>query len=254
MKERLLAVLRGGSATILPLLAIIGLWQAYVVITGVNAIVLPHPAAVLQEVLDHPAFYWKRSVETLWLAGGGLAIGAACGTGAAVAGWYSGLLGAMLTPFGLIFNSVPIVALIPVAVRLFGYGTGASLSIVALGSFFPIYVFTSAGFMAVPPGSNDLMQVLGAGRLRRLRELAIPSALADWAAGLRVAAATALMTALVSEYLTNTGGLGYAFAAARNDLAIARAIAASFLATGFSVTVYQALGYLEECFRARQST
>ncbi|MBB5694093.1 ABC transporter permease [Muricoccus pecuniae] len=220
------------------ILAILLFWQIWVGLSGVNSIVLPGPAAILRSLADAPGLYLSSTAQTLALAALGLVLGLLLGAGLAVLTWFSSLLAGLLTPLGIIFASVPVVALIPVLARIFGYDMRTVLAIVVIISFFPSFVFTGAGLRALPPGSADLFRVLGASTWRRLTLLALPAAVPDMSVALRLAAANSILAAMVAEFLMGTSGLGYLFAAARSDFDMEKALAASAIATVISVTSF----------------
>lgn len=220
------------------ILAILLFWQIWVGLSGVNSIVLPGPAAILRSLADAPGLYLSSTVQTLALAALGLVLGLLLGAGLAVLTWFSSLLAGLLTPLGIIFASVPVVALIPVLARIFGYDMRTVLAIVVIISFFPSFVFTGAGLRALPPGSADLFRVLGASTWRRLTLLALPAAVPDMSVALRLAAANSILAAMVAEFLMGTSGLGYLFAAARSDFDMEKALGASAIATVISVTSF----------------
>jgi NitT/TauT family transport system permease protein len=230
-------------------LLLVLLWQAWVSIAGLNAIVMPSPLGVLLDLVGDPMAYLASTGQTVLLAALGLVLGVALGTGLAVACWLSRILAGLLTPLGLVFASVPVVALIPVLARIFGYDMRTVLAIVVIICFFPAFVFTGAGLRALPPGSDDLFRVLGAGTWRRLWLLALPAAVPEWTVALRLAAANAILAAMVAEFLMGTSGLGHLFHAARGDLAMERALGASLIATVISVACFLAASRLEQAAR-----
>jgi NitT/TauT family transport system permease protein len=230
-------------------LLLVVLWQAWVSIAGLNAIVMPSPLGVLADLVGDPMAYLASTGQTVLLAALGLVLGVALGTGLAVACWLSRILAGLLTPLGLVFASVPVVALIPVLARIFGYDMRTVLAIVVIICFFPAFVFTGAGLRALPLGSDDLFHVLGAGTWRRLFLLALPAAVPEWTVALRLAAANAILAAMVAEFLMGTSGLGHLFHAARSDLAMERALGASLIATVISVISFLAASRLEKVAR-----
>jgi NitT/TauT family transport system permease protein len=217
------------------ILAILLFWQIWVAFSGVNSIVLPGPMGMLRSLAAAPGLYLASTVQTVALAALGLVLGVALGTGLAILTWFSRFLAGLLTPLGIIFASVPVVALIPVLARIFGYDMRTVLAIVVIICFFPAFVFTGAGLRALPRGSDDLFRVLGASTGKRLRLLALPAAMPDWAVALRLAAANSILAAMVAEFLMGTSGLGYLFAEARSDFDMERALGASAIATVISV-------------------
>jgi len=231
--------------------ALIVLWYLWVTTEHLNSIVMPGPGAVLREIVRQPTLYLHATLQTLALASAGLCIGMAIGCGLAMLTWTSALLSGLLTPVTLVFASVPVVAIIPILARLFGYGIMTVLVIVAIISFFPAFVFTSSGLRSVPAGSADLFHVLGARTAARLRMLALPAAMPDIGIALRVGAAHSILTAMVAEFLMGTGGLGRLFEVARSSLDMTQAIGASAIAAALSITAFVLATRIERRLRGR---
>ena len=128
-------------------------WQLWVIANSFNPIVMPTPTAVLGDLLSHPEIYLRNVGITLAVAAFGLVAGMLVGTGLAVAAWFSPIAAGLLNPLTVLFNSVPVVALIPVIARLLGYDTSTVLAIVVIITFFPSFVFASSGLRSPPPGA-----------------------------------------------------------------------------------------------------
>ncbi len=218
-------------------LVIVG-WQLWVTLAGINIIVMPKPLDVLGDVVGSPILYLQNGAETIILAAVGLALGMAFGTLIAVIAWTSRVASGIVAPLGLVFSSVPVVTLIPVLTRLFGYDIKTVVAIVVVISFLPAFVFTSAGLKTLPQGSDDLFKVLGAARLKRFIYLAAPSAVPSWMIALRLAAPPAVLSAMVAEFLMGTFGLGHLFRAAMADFDSNRAFGTSLVATLVSVACF----------------
>ncbi|WP_293812799.1 ABC transporter permease [uncultured Bosea sp.] len=234
-------------------LAILLAWEAVFSVYAINSIVMVSPSSIIRDILANAGEFGVATLRTVLLAAAGLALGMAIGTALAVATWLSRFVSGLLTPLSIIFASVPVVAIIPILARLFGYETGTVLAIVAIISFFPAFVFTTSGLRALPPGSSDLFRVLGVGKFRRLCHLALPAAIPQWAIAFRLAAANAVLAAIVAEFLMGTGGLGYVFNVARGDLAMSHALGASAIAAVISIACFFAASALERKARARWS-
>lgn len=213
-------------------------WQLWVTISGVNVIVMPKPLDVVGDILAWPGLYLQNGVQTLILAAVGLTLGMALGTFIAVLAWTSRLASGIVAPLGLVFSSVPVVTLIPVLARLFGYDVKTVVAIVVVISFLPAFVFTEAGLKSLPPGSDDLFRVLGASRWRRFMHLVAPSAAPNWMIALRLAAPPAVLSAMVAEFLMGTAGLGYMFRASLANFDSNRAFGTSLVATVVSVVCF----------------
>jgi ABC-type nitrate/sulfonate/bicarbonate transport system permease component len=172
-------------------------WQAWVTITGYNAIVMPSPREVFADLVDHADAYLAPTGATVLVAILGTACGFSVGIAMALASWASRVVGGMLLPLGLIFSSIPVVCLIPVLARVLGYGEQTVGAIVAVLTFFPTFIYTSAGLRAAPPMTPELFQVFGARRLTLLARLALPAAVPNMMIALRIGAAQSIIAAMI---------------------------------------------------------
>ena len=227
------------------ILLILALWEAVVIGRQLNAIVLPKPEDVVLAVLANPDLYLSNLASTAWVAIVGLTIGAVIGTSLAVISWSSRILSGILTPLGLMFASIPVVAIIPILARMLGYETKTVLAIVSILSFFPFFVYTSAGLRMLPPGGHDLVSVIGTSRLRYLWHLSLPAAVPSWFTAMRLAGPNAILAAMVAEFLMATPGLGTLLSEATHDLDNAIALGASLVATIVSIILFQAAQRIE---------
>ena len=106
---------------------------------------------------------------------------------------------------------------------------------------------------APPPGSADLLRVLGAGRWTTLWRLALPAAVPSWMVAFRLAAPQSVLAAMVAEFLMGTEGLGSLFRTARDQFDMDRALALSAVATVASITVFLAALAAERRARERMT-
>ncbi|NIZ10582.1 ABC transporter permease [Pseudooceanicola sp. HF7] len=244
---------RGFLAKYWGVIGVLLLWQGWVWAKDLNAIVMPQPLDVVRDLVTNPGIYLSNAALTLTLAALGLVMGMALGTAIAVLAWTSRLLSGILIPLGLIFSSVPVVALIPILARLLGYDVKTVLAIVVIISFFPAFVFTSAGLRALPPGSEDLFRVFGSSPWQRFIRLVLPSAVPSWMIALRLSAPPAVLSAMVAEFLMGTSGLGYMFRQSAADFQTDRAFGTSVVATAISVLCFTLATLAEKRVNARWS-
>jgi ABC-type nitrate/sulfonate/bicarbonate transport system permease component len=228
-----------------PIVLLLLLWQGWVSASGFNSIVLVPPGAVLSDLLRSPGAYLSPALHTLAFALGGLAIGMAAGTALALAAWFSAVLSGVATPLALCLSSTPVVCLIPIIARIFGYDSRTELIAVAVMTFFPSFVFCGAGLNEPPAMARDVFRVLHASRRQTLRLLAFPAAVPALAAALRVGATFSVLVALLAEYLMQTGGLGALFAVTMQQFHLARALGASVIAMALSVMLFEAARAIE---------
>jgi len=220
------------------IIGILVLWQAWVSISGLNAIVLPSPLSVVSDLAANPGIYASSAGKTFLVAVLGLTFGLLAGIVLALAAWTSRLLNGLLTPLGLIFSSIPVVALIPILARLLGYDIRTEIAIVAIAAFFPTFVFVGAGLQSLPAGSDDLFKVLGSSPWQRFLRLVMPAAVPNMMVALRLTAPEAVLAAILAELLMGTSGLGYMFREAAGRFAMERAFGTSIIATITAVIVF----------------
>ena len=228
-----------------PVFLLLILWQVWVSAAGYNSIVLVAPGAVLSDLLRFPGAYLLPALHTLAFALGGLGLGLVAGILLALAAWFSEMLAGIATPFALLLSSTPVVCLIPVIARLFGYESRTELIAIAVMTFFPSFVYCGTGLRQLPPMSRDVLLVLHASRWQSLRLLALPAALPALAAALRVGATFSVLVALLAEYLMQTGGLGTLFAVTMQQFHLARALGASALAMALCVLLFESSRAIE---------
>jgi NitT/TauT family transport system permease protein len=233
------------------ILGLLVAWQAWVFVSGVNEIVVPKPKDVVLDVVLNLGLYVSEAAQTLFLAVVGLFLGMFVGTALAVLAWLSRILSGILVPIGIILSSIPVVAMIPILARLFGYDVQTVMVIVIIISFFPAFVFTSAGLKALPPGSSDLFRVFGANKIRRFLYLVMPSAVPSWMIAFRLTAPPAVLVAMVAEFLMAQGGLGEMFRDSVADFQMSRAFGTSLVATIVSVLSFLGATWAEEKVKER---
>jgi ABC-type nitrate/sulfonate/bicarbonate transport system permease component len=234
-------------------LGLLALWQAWVSLADLNSIVLPSPVPVARDLFGHPALYLGNTVQTLTTAAMGLAIGFIFGGLLAAMAWSSRVMATVLTPLGLIFSTVPVVALLPIIARLLGYNISTVIAVVAIAAFFPGFVFVGRGLKELPSGADDLLRVLGAGSWARFRWLVLPSAVPSIMIALRLSVPESVLAAILAEYLIGRSGLGFIFRESASRFAMERALAVSLVITLAAVLSFFLAQRAERAVRARWS-
>jgi ABC-type nitrate/sulfonate/bicarbonate transport system permease component len=232
---------------------VILVWQMWISLGHVERIVAPGPFGVAAYVGGHPGTYLVQGLNTALAAVGGLVLGMTAGLVLAVAAWLSPTLNGLIAPAVLVIPTVPIVVIIPVVARLIGFNRWTVVTVAVLLAFFPVFVLATSGLRYRPAGADDVFSVLGASRMRRLRHLALPSAVPNLLTAVRVSAASCFLGALVAEWLVGTSGLGDVFREARALIQPERAWGAIVVAVVVSVGTYLAAYAIELRGRDRWS-
>lgn len=199
---------------------------------GVSPLLLPAPSAVAAAVWSQGSALLRALWTTTEAVLIGLALSTLVGIAAAVALSTSRWVERALYPYALFFQIVPIVAIAPLLVIWFGYGTRAVVAAAFIVSVFPVIANTLTGLLSVDPALGDLFRLYGAGAWSTLWKLRLPWALPFVLTGLRIAAGLAVIGAIVGEFVGG-GGLGVVVLGAmrqqRTDLVFAAVLYASAL-------------------------
>lgn len=112
---------------------------------------------------------------------------------------------------------IPSVALIPLAILMFGYQLQAALLIIVYASFWQVFIQVLYGVADVDAVARDTARSFGLTRGSRIVNLVFPTALPYLMTGLRLAATVALILAITAEMFISIPGLGRAIMIARES-------------------------------------
>jgi ABC-type nitrate/sulfonate/bicarbonate transport system permease component len=103
---------------------------------------------------------------------------------------------------------IPSVALIPLAILMYGYQLQAALIIIVFASFWQVFIQVLYGVADVDAVARDTARSFGLSRGSRIVNLVFPTALPYLMTGLRLAATVALILAITAEMFIGNPGLG----------------------------------------------
>jgi len=146
----------------------------------------------------------------------GLALGVAAGVGLALLAGLSRVGESLIDANMQMLRSMPILALVPLAIIWFGIGEEIKVVLVALGVTFPMYLNTHAAIRGVDRKYVDLAATVGLGRLALIRRVVLPGSLPGFFTGLRFAVAIAWLVLVVSEQINASSGIGFLMTQARS--------------------------------------
>jgi len=237
------------SFSALPALAVIGVllgaWELYVDLGGVDPLVLPAPHAVAASLYQDRALLWSNFVVTAKEIALGIVAAMGSGLAMAVVIHFSPVLRRGLYPLLVASQAVPVPMLAPVLALWLGFGIAPKIVVVALVSFFPIVVATLAGFAGVDPELLKLMRTLDATRAQTFRRVELPAALPSVITGAKIGIVVAVIGAVFAEWNGASAGLGYLFNQAIAQLEPARAFATTTILCALSIGLFAALAVAE---------
>jgi ABC-type nitrate/sulfonate/bicarbonate transport system permease component len=176
-------------------------------------------ASALGDELADGAF-WSALGDTLtgWAIGLAIAVGAGVVAGVVLS--VVPYLRAATASTIEFLRPIPSVALIPLAVLLYGTELRSVLLLVVYASFWQVLIQTLYGVQDVDPVAEETARSYGLGAWARVRHVLWPTALPYVMTGVRLAAAVALILAVTAELVIGAPGLGRRIAVAQSSQAV----------------------------------
>lgn len=201
----------------LPMIIVIALWQILCDNGTINVTLLPSPKTVVETIVRMIAdgSLWSHISASLVRIGLGFLAGAAAGV---VIGILMGIFPKFdkaMTLFVGILRPIPIIALIPIFILWLGIGEESKITIIILGTFWPVLINTIHGVKSVDKKLLELSKVLKKGNVRTLIHIIIPSAFPMIFTGIRLGAGNSLVCVITAEMIAASQGLGYLIMYAR---------------------------------------
>ncbi|MFD0686075.1 ABC transporter permease [Actinomadura fibrosa] len=164
--------------------------------------------------------FWRALLETLrgWAIGLAIAMAAGVVLGIVIGGVPP--LRAALTSTIEFLRPIPSVALIPLAVLLYGTQMRSTLLLVVYASFWQVLMQVLYGVQDVDPVARETARSYRFRPLTQVRTVIWPTALPYVMTGFRLGAAVALILEITGELVIGSPGLGRQIAVAQNSNAV----------------------------------
>lgn len=205
------------------------------------------------ETLGDPAnrLLFRRAIAaTVREAAIGYAIGSVAAIALAVVAALATRIRRQLLDLATIVNAIPILAIGPLLIALFPRDV-TPIAISALTVFFTTVVATSAGIESASPAHHDLAGSLGASRWCRFRRIEAPAALPSVLDGLKLAAPSAILGALLGEWFGTERGLGQLLVSSMQNYRVGMLWSAALLGATIALVAYGAVSVVERAVSAR---
>jgi ABC-type nitrate/sulfonate/bicarbonate transport system permease component len=148
----------------------------------------------------------------------GLGLGSILGMFIGIFIGLSPVLEAVVGPTLDTIRPIPAVALIPLALLIYGFGVRMEVLVITYATVWPVLIVTVAAVRGIEPRLLEVARTLEMPPLSRMRRIVLPAALARIAVGIRVSAGVALVVAVTVEIVLNPQGLGYGMIIAAQSL------------------------------------
>jgi NitT/TauT family transport system permease protein len=230
----------------------LSVWERISNITGVRRVFILVVLALIWQAyavpLDNPLIFptFTETVQALWTvtASGELPARVLASVKVLLMGYAAGVfLAAVLTTFAVstrigtdflstltaMFNPLPAIALLPLALLWFGLGNPSLIFVLIHSVLWPVSLNTHSGFLSVSDTLRMAGNNYGLTGIRFVTRILIPAAFPSILTGLKIGWAFAWRTLIAAELVfgvsSGSGGLGWFIFENRNQLEVANVFA-----------------------------
>ncbi|KKI90552.1 alkanesulfonate transporter permease subunit [Bacillus sp. SA1-12] len=215
-------------------------WQVLSSAGVISSRILPNPVDIFKAAIElgqSGQLFHDISVSTKrafigFIIGGGVGF---------LLGLWNGLSRVAETIFDTsiqMIRNIPHLALIPIVILWFGIEEEAKLFLVALGTFFPIYLNTFHGIRSIDSSLIEMGKVYGLKGFHLFWHIIFPGALSSILVGVRYALGITWVTLIVAETIAANSGIGYMAMNAREFMQLDVVV--------LSIILYAILGKLSD--------
>jgi ABC-type nitrate/sulfonate/bicarbonate transport system permease component len=235
----------------LTLVVVVALWVAVIELFGISSYVAKGPPDVWAYLLTD-----EDAGEHRALLMGELGVSLADAFIGFVAGLVVALLGATafrlsrgveqaLMPIAMLLRSVPLIAMAPLIILIFGREVTTVAVIAGIVVLFPALVNIVFGLRSASPEMLDVVSVYGGSSWTALRKVALPASLPSFFAAVRISVPGALTGALLAEWLATGDGIGSAIQIAYSQVQFSLVWSAVVVVTAVSLVLFNLVQLVE---------
>lgn len=198
------------SLPVISFVVLVGLGEITARMELVSQLILPAPSDIMGAFVDlfRTGIVWEHLQVTVIETILGFVVGAGSGFVLGVLASLASTFRHIATPYVIVLQVTPRVALAPVFLTWFGFGMSSKILLAATICFFPVFINSVTGLRNVDPQAMELFRSLDASRGQLFWHLTLPTALPVVFAGLKTAMTLALIGAIVAEFVGASAGLG----------------------------------------------
>ncbi|KMT22367.1 ABC transporter permease [Clostridium cylindrosporum] len=192
-------------------LVIILLWEAFSRLGYIKPLILPSPKDIFitfislvksGELLTHMSISLFRVVQGFFI---GALLGVIVGTLMALFKKVNEALSSTLS----FLRPIPIIAWMPVLILWMGIEEGSKVSVIAIGTFWPVLINVIHGIKSVDIKYLEVAKVLEKSKKETLFKVVFPAALPAIFTGIKIGVSTAWMCVVAAELISSASGIGY---------------------------------------------
>jgi len=238
-RPRLRAALRRAAPPAASVLVLLLLWQ----LASLTSPLVPGPAQVVGQMIDDAPSYPANIAVTMSSAGQGYLWGNGIAVVLALVTLPFPPVQALLERIAVGAIALPLIAVAPLLALAFS-GNTPSIVLAAQAVVFTTLVATILGLQNVDRSALDLVRSTGGGAWTAIRKVRLPAAIPSLVVGLQIAAPSAILGAIIGEYMGGRKGLGVAMIQAQGAFDVPRAWALAIVTSLLAAAAFIAVPLL----------
>jgi sulfonate transport system permease protein len=202
--------LRWTLGLVLPLTLAVG-WEIMVRAGLAEGRLMPPPSRIADTLytLARTGELWAHAWATLWRVTVGFALGAVSGI---LLGSLSGTVETgrrLLDPTLQALRAIPSIAWVPLFILWFGIFEASKVALIAVGTFFPVYLGVAGAILSVDRKLVEVGRVFRLSQVTLARRILLPAVLPAVLVSLRSGLGLGFMFVVAAEFMGASEGLGY---------------------------------------------
>ncbi|MFW0783575.1 ABC transporter permease [Gordonia sp. CPCC 206044] len=233
----------------------IALWQLIIVVFDVPSYMLPSPWTLLQTIWEERTAIWQPTWVTVQESYLAFVVATLAGVAVALVMARWNITERGFYPYLIVLQTIPIVAIAPLFVVWIGPGQTTNMLVGAMIALFPVAANTLHGLKSVDRNLVQLYSMAGAPPRVTLFSLRLPGASPSILTGMRIAAGSSVIGAIVGEFVAGVGGgeggLGYIITQSAVQLRTPQLFVAVVMASVVSLVLFGFVVLLERLLLSR---
>jgi sulfonate transport system permease protein len=195
---------------VLPLALALG-WEAAVRAGLAEGRLMPPPSRIGETLyaLARSGELATHAFATLWRVAVGFGLGAVSGIALGALSGTSDWARRLLDPTLQALRAIPSIAWVPLFILWFGIFEASKVALIAVGTFFPVYLGVAGAILSVDRKLVEVGRVFRLSRSDLARRILLPAVLPELLISLRSGLGLGFMFVVAAEFMGASEGLGY---------------------------------------------
>lgn len=231
---------------IVSLVLVILLWQVIVDVKKVPAYIVPSPINIVKTLASDFSTIMDNTKVTIYESVVGFAISIALSFVLAILMDSFKIIRKSLYPILVISQTIPTIAIAPLFIIWFGFGSMPKIIVVIITCFFPIVISLIDGFEKVDKDYINLFKTMKASKFQTFCNLKLPYAMVNLFSGLKIAATYMVMASVIGEWLGGDSGIGVYMVRAKSAYALDKVFAAILVIVIVSILIIYIIDFISK--------